>query len=163
MQIRRSLVVVLVGAAVAAGCGGESDDSSATAATSVTRSEVTDPPATTAAPTTAPPATTAPAPATTSAPPPADGGGDGGGGGGGGDEAVLPDAVGLDLQLAQDTMQASGFYFLTSHDASGEGRLQILDRNWKVCDQTPAGGAPTSPGTLIDFGAVKDDESCGAG
>ena len=156
MQIRRSLVVVLVGATVAAGCGGGSDDPSATAATSVTRSGEQAEPTTTAPSTTAPPATTAPAPATTtSAPPPADGGG------GAGDEVVLPDAVGLDLQLAQDTMQASGFYFLTSHDASGEGRLQILDRNWKVCDQTPAGGAPASPGSLIDFGAVKDDESCG--
>jgi hypothetical protein len=153
MQIRRSLMVVLVGAAVAAGCGGGSDDSSATAGTSVTRSEVTNPPST------APPATTTAPATTTSAPPPADGGG-GDGGGGGGDEAVLPDAVGLDLQLAQDTMQASGFYAMISHDASGEGRLQILDRNWKVCDQTPAGGAPTSPATVIDFGAVKDDEAC---
>ena len=47
----------------------------------------------------------------------------------------LPNMVGQDLQLAQDTMQASGFYSLSSHDATGQGRSQVLDRNWTVVDQ----------------------------
>ena len=73
---------------------------------------------------------------------------------------TLPDAVGLDLQYAQDTMQAAGFYFLTSHDATGQDRFQVLDRNWKVCDQNPPGGTKADPTTQVDFGAVKDDETC---
>jgi hypothetical protein len=82
----------------------------------------------------------------------------------GGDDAseavTVPDAVGLDLQLAQDTMQASGFYSLTSHDATGQDRLQVLDRNWTVCDQSPPGGTTADSTTQIDFSAVKDDETC---
>ncbi len=38
----------------------------------------------------------------------------------------LPNMEGLDLQLAQDTLQAAGFYALTSHDAKGLSRLQVL-------------------------------------
>lgn len=74
--------------------------------------------------------------------------------------APLPDVVGMDPQLAQDTMQAAGFYGLISHDATGEGRLQVLDRNWTVCDQSPAADTATAADTIIDLGAVKDDETC---
>ena len=41
---------------------------------------------------------------------------------------TVPDAVGRDLQYAQDTMQAAGFSLLTSHDATGQDRFQALDR-----------------------------------
>lgn len=76
-----------------------------------------------------------------------------------GDSAALPDLTGQDLQSAQDQAQAAGFYVLTSHDALGSGRMQILDRNWTVCSQTPtAGDRPTD--TRVDFGAVKTEESC---
>jgi hypothetical protein len=37
--------------------------------------------------------------------------------------------VGVDLQFAQDTMQAAGFYNLDSRDATGAGRMQLIDRN----------------------------------
>lgn len=57
-------------------------------------------------------------------------------------------------------MQAAGFYVLVSHDATGQGRNQVLDRNWTVCDQTPAAGSLTAPDVTVDFGAVKDDEPC---
>jgi len=97
------------------------------------------------------PTTAAPEPAP---PPPADGG-DGGDG-----LEPLPGVVGLDLQLAQDTMQAAGYYVLISHDAGGQGRLQVLDRNWTVCDQSPAAGTRPEATTTIDLGAVKDDEAC---
>lgn len=73
--------------------------------------------------------------------------------------AKLPDMTGKGLQSAQDQAQAAGFYNLTSHDALGRGRNQILDRNWKVCSQTPkAGEHPTD--TKVDFAAVKLEETC---
>ncbi|MFI8089732.1 hypothetical protein ACIF9R_15635 [Streptomyces sp. NPDC086080] len=76
--------------------------------------------------------------------------------------AKLPDMVGKGLQSAQDEAQAAGFYHLTSHDALGRGRNQILDRGWKVCAQTPAPGThPTD--TKVDFGTVKLEENCPAG
>ncbi len=77
------------------------------------------------------------------------------------DTAPLPDLRGKVLQTAQDEAQAAGFRYLTSHDALGRGRMQALDRNWKVCSQAPvAGGQPTD--TKVDFGAVKLRETCPA-
>lgn len=74
---------------------------------------------------------------------------------------ALPDMTGKGLQSAQDQAQAAGFYNLHSHDALGRGRMQALDRNWKVCGQTPtAGEHPTD--VKIDFAAVKLEESCPA-
>src|SRR5688500_12413506 len=51
---------------------------------------------------------------------------------------VMPNLVGVNLQDAQDriqTLTGSAIFFTTSHDASGKGREQVVDRNWKVCDQ----------------------------
>ncbi|MEU9240878.1 PASTA domain-containing protein [Streptomyces sp. NPDC048385] len=76
--------------------------------------------------------------------------------------AVLPDMVGKGLQSAQDQAQAAGFYYLTSHDALGRGRNQILDRGWKVCAQTPKPGKRATD-TKIDFSTVKLEETCPAG
>lgn len=73
--------------------------------------------------------------------------------------ARLPDLVGEGLQSAQDAAQAAGFYNLTSHDALGRDRHQILDRDWKVCSQNPRSGTHDTS-TRIDLGAVKLDESC---
>lgn len=72
----------------------------------------------------------------------------------------VPDFVGMGLQAAQDDAQAKGFYDLDSHDASGQGRQQLWDRNWTVCDQTPAAGSTAPAGVKIDMGAVKTDETC---
>jgi len=74
----------------------------------------------------------------------------------------LPNLVGNGLQSAQDTAQAAGFYRLTSHDSLGRGRNQVLDREWKVCFQTPKAG-PLTTDTEVDFGAVKLDETCPKG
>jgi len=68
---------------------------------------------------------------------------------------TVPNVVGKDLQLAQDTMQAAGLYNLTSHDSTGQARLQVLDRNWVVTDQTPAAGSRVAADQLIDLGAKK--------
>ncbi|MGK5630659.1 PASTA domain-containing protein [Streptomyces sp. URMC 123] len=88
---------------------------------------------------------------------PADGQGQAGQGSG--KAGRLPDLVGKGLQAAQDTAQDSDFLHLTSHDALGRGRNQILDRQWKVCFQTPAPGSHPIT-TKVDLGAVKLDETC---
>lgn len=127
------VLAIGVGVALFAGCGGSDDESSGTVAPTSSVATTNQ--------------TTVPESAPTSQ------SGDAG-------SIPLPDAVGMDLQAAQDTMQAAGFYDLTSHDATGQGRNQVLDRNWTVCDQVPAAGSPTAPDATIDFGAVKDDETC---
>ena len=68
---------------------------------------------------------------------------------------VVPNVVGKDLQFAQDTMQAAGLYHLTSHDSTGQGRSQVLDRNWIVTDQTPPAESQVADDQLIDLGARK--------
>lgn len=77
--------------------------------------------------------------------------------------AVMPDLVGVGLQDAQDRMQqliGNPLFVTTSHDASGAGRQQVLDRNWKICDQNVAPGTRITEDTRIDFGAVKVEERC---
>ncbi|WP_329389585.1 hypothetical protein OG625_36650 [Streptomyces sp. NBC_01351] len=72
---------------------------------------------------------------------------------------ALPNFVGKELQASQDGAQASGFYLLGSTDATGAGRMQVLDRNWKVCAQSPAPG--THPlTTKVVFDTVKLEERC---
>ena len=85
--------------------------------------------------TTSPPAAPAPAPA----------------------PAVMPDVVCLDLQQAQDTIQGAGVFFSRSDDATGQGRAQVLDRNWIVVAQTPAAGSPVGELEAV-LSVVKDDE-----
>lgn len=75
----------------------------------------------------------------------------------------MPDLVGVNLQDAQDRIQAltGNVIFVTrSHDASGAGRQQVLDRNWKVCTQNIKAGQKISKDSQIDFGAVKLTERC---
>ncbi|MFF0267211.1 PASTA domain-containing protein [Kribbella sp. NPDC004536] len=71
---------------------------------------------------------------------------------------VVPNVVGLNHQLAQDTMQAAGFYYLTEVDATGQGRLLINDRNWVVVSQQPAGGTKAPPDTKIVLRSKKIGE-----
>lgn len=75
----------------------------------------------------------------------------------------MPDLVGANLQEAQDAIQSLtgfGIAVTTSSDATGAGRQQVLDRNWKVCAQSVAPGATITPDSLIDFSAAKVDERC---
>lgn len=74
----------------------------------------------------------------------------------------VPDFVGMGLQSAQDAAQAKGFFTLTSHDSAGRDRMQLLDRNWKVCSQNVRAGKSVPTTTELDFGAVKTEESCPA-
>jgi PASTA domain len=77
---------------------------------------------------------------------------------GGGGAAVVPDLVGVDHQLAQDTLQAAGFYLIDETDCSGDDRLLLWDRNWVVVEQDPPGGTSASTDDTITLCSVKDDE-----
>jgi hypothetical protein len=75
----------------------------------------------------------------------------------------MPNVVGKVLQTAQDTIQAltgDPFFYTRSDDAGGLGRFQILDRDWKVCSQTPRPGTRFTEDTDIDFHSVKSEEAC---
>lgn len=70
----------------------------------------------------------------------------------------MPGVACLDLQKAQDAMRSAGFFYVTASDATGQGRQQLVDRNWVVVSQSePAGGSP-EPTTPIDLGTVKFGE-----
>jgi len=76
---------------------------------------------------------------------------------------AMPNLVGSGLQDAQDAIQkltGNVVFFTSSHDVSGQGRHQILDRNWKVCDQNIVAGQQIQVGVKIDFGVVKLAEKC---
>jgi hypothetical protein len=77
-----------------------------------------------------------------------------------GDTFVMPALVGMNLQAAQDSLQALGSYILTQTDATGMDRFQMLDSNWKVCRQAPEAGSKVPLSHLVDLGAVKLNESC---
>lgn len=75
----------------------------------------------------------------------------------------MPDAVGMDLQQAQDLLQdVSGnfLYYSSSEDATGLGRRQLIDSNWVVCSQNIQPGATVTADLSVILYAVKDDESC---
>jgi hypothetical protein len=71
---------------------------------------------------------------------------------------VVPSVVGLDHQLAQDTLQSAGFYALVEEDATGAGRLLLVDRNWVVVEQFPAAGAKVASSTQITLRSKKKGE-----
>lgn len=77
---------------------------------------------------------------------------------------AMPNFVGMNLQDAQDKVQTYGIFFSVSHDLNGS-RMQILDSNWKVCNQnikpgTKVKGPAEDYEGKIDFGTVKIEESC---
>lgn len=81
----------------------------------------------------------------------------------GNDYFTMPNEVGQNLQDAQNQIQrVSGnpIFFSHSTDATGQGRHQILDRDWKVCSQNVKPGARVNLDSYISFAAVKTDESC---
>jgi hypothetical protein len=75
----------------------------------------------------------------------------------------MPNLVGTGLQNAQDRIQAltgDAIFYTSSHDATGAGRVQILDADWHVCSQNIRAGSRITKDSQIDFGAVKLAESC---
>ena len=73
---------------------------------------------------------------------------------------VMPQLVGVNLQLAQDTLQSKGSYLLDQEDHKGLGRFQILDSNWKVCAQSPRAGKKVPISTIVVLSSVKLTERC---
>ncbi|MFJ2839734.1 MULTISPECIES: calcium-binding protein [unclassified Nocardia] len=71
--------------------------------------------------------------------------------------ALMPAVVCMNLQAAQDTIQAAGVFFSRSEDASGRGRAQVMDRNWVVVAQEPAPGTPVGEAQAV-LSVVKNDE-----
>lgn len=76
-------------------------------------------------------------------------------------KGVVPNVVCLDLQKAQDTLQAAGFPLLGSEDATGQGRQQLADRNWVVVSQSAPAGSRPDVKVKITLGAVKFGEPTG--
>ena len=75
--------------------------------------------------------------------------------------AIMPDIpCGTDLQLAQDLVQEAGVFFSRSEDATGQGRSQVMDRNWTVVAAEPPAGTPIGEDEAV-FYAVKDEEFTG--
>jgi hypothetical protein len=73
----------------------------------------------------------------------------------------MPDYTGMNLQEAQDRLQVLGVYILDQEDASGRGRVQVIDSHWYVCRQDPVPGAMISSATKVTLWSVKNNESCG--
>ena len=76
---------------------------------------------------------------------------------------TMPNLVGENLQEAQNAIQELTDFEIpitTSHDATGAGREQLLDRNWKVCSQNIPAGEPITRTSRIDFGTVRTEEKC---
>jgi PASTA domain len=76
----------------------------------------------------------------------------------GGGSIRVPNVVGKDHQLAQDTMQGAGLYNLMEEDATGQDRLLLIDRNWTVVSQDPPAGSRVSEDATITLKAKKDGE-----
>ncbi|MFI9006437.1 hypothetical protein ACIGNX_04265 [Actinosynnema sp. NPDC053489] len=71
---------------------------------------------------------------------------------------TVPAVVGMVHQTAQDTMQAAGLYRLREEDATGRGRLLVIDRNWITTAQSVAAGEVVDCDTEILLSAKKTDE-----
>ncbi|WP_063747153.1 PASTA domain-containing protein [Saccharothrix sp. NRRL B-16314] len=71
---------------------------------------------------------------------------------------TVPNVVGMIHQTAQDTMQAAGLFMLREQDATGQGRVLALDRNWTTTAQTPAAGQVVPCDTEVLLSAKKNDE-----
>jgi hypothetical protein len=74
------------------------------------------------------------------------------------DGAVMPDVMCRNLQDAQDEIQDGGVFLSRSVDATGQDRMQVLDRNWVVVDQSPAPGMHIGEGDAV-LSVVKKGES----
>jgi hypothetical protein len=69
----------------------------------------------------------------------------------------MPAVVCMNLQAAQNLIQEHGVFFSRSEDATGQGRMQINDRNWIVVAQRPEPGAVIGEGEAV-LSVVKLDE-----
>src|SRR5688500_10152928 len=78
-------------------------------------------------------------------------------------EWTMPDLIGQDLQGAQDAIQSltdSADVYTDSRDLTGQDRMQVSDRHWRVCTSTPSPGETFTADTEIEFGVVRIEETC---
>ncbi|MFE8005315.1 hypothetical protein [Streptomyces sp. NPDC057418] len=68
----------------------------------------------------------------------------------------MPNLVGKSVKAARGALDSSTS--ITTTDAV-QGRMVLLESNWKVCKQSPAPGAALN-GQPVEFTAVKYEESC---
>jgi hypothetical protein len=61
----------------------------------------------------------------------------------------MPAVVCMNMQAAQDLIQDHGAFYSRSEDATGQGRMQVNDRNWIVFAQNPAPGTPVGEGDAV--------------
>ena len=61
----------------------------------------------------------------------------------------MPDVVGMNLQAAQNLIQEAGVWYSRSEDATGQGRMQVLDSNWTVVAQSPSAGELIGEGDAL--------------
>lgn len=71
---------------------------------------------------------------------------------------TVPHVVGMVHQTAQDTMQAAGLFMLREEDATGLGRMLVMDRNWTTVEQSVQAGQVVDCSTTIVLKAKKTDE-----
>jgi beta-lactam-binding protein with PASTA domain len=77
------------------------------------------------------------------------------GGGSSGGKIAVPNEVGKQHQAAQDDLQAHGLFNLAEEDATGQGRMLIIDRNWQVVSQSPAAGTKVADDATITLKSKK--------
>ncbi|OHV65439.1 hypothetical protein BCD48_04375 [Pseudofrankia sp. BMG5.36] len=70
---------------------------------------------------------------------------------------AVPNVVGSDLQSAQETLFPP--LRSTSIDATGQGRMQLWDRNWVVVRQDPPAGTQVEALTDIKLYVIKPGET----
>ncbi|MEV0664926.1 PASTA domain-containing protein [Actinomadura luteofluorescens] len=127
------LAVLLAAAPALTACGGTADNAAPTKTVTV-----------------APPSATAPASSPTAAPSSAQASP--------AKKIRVPNVVGKNHQAAQDNMQAAGLWMLQEEDATGQGRMLILDRNWQVVRQKPKAGTSVTPEATITLYSKKIGE-----
>jgi hypothetical protein len=73
---------------------------------------------------------------------------------------TMPNVTGMILQSAQNKLQSLGSFLMDQEDFKGLGRMQILDRKWKVCKQSPKAGTKALLIDIVTLWSVKTSESC---
>ncbi|MHA6764432.1 hypothetical protein [Streptacidiphilus sp. PAMC 29251] len=70
---------------------------------------------------------------------------------------TMPNFHGKAVSAARDALPSDTS--LSVGDASGQGRIVIIESNWQVCSQSPAAGTKLT-GQPVSFKAVKFGEAC---
>jgi hypothetical protein len=75
------------------------------------------------------------------------------------DGFVMPDTGGMNLQEAEDAVNAASNGVplqMHSHNLKGMKQKQLSLADWLVCDQAPAAGEKITSATDVNFGVVRE-------